>query len=209
MNGCLTGLVAITAPCATVETWAAVIIGAFAGLFYLIASKLLVRFRIDDAVDAVPVHMVGGAWGVLSTGLFSKPELMEAAFGMSQHSGWFYEWSQGSGDFTLMGIQCIAVLFIFGWTFVTMGAYFWVLNYFGMFRISRLEEEVGMDISRHKGSAYDMDGGSAHREKIEELNASRRNNRTVIPEDKKSEKESSDKEEVSGEDGAADEKAHA
>lgn len=51
MNGCLTGLVAVTAGCATVEPWAAVVIGIFAGLFYLMGSKLLVKLRIDDAVD--------------------------------------------------------------------------------------------------------------------------------------------------------------
>ena len=54
MNGCLTGLVAVTSGCATVQTWAGFLIGAFAGLFYVLASRLLIRFRIDDAVDAVP-----------------------------------------------------------------------------------------------------------------------------------------------------------
>lgn len=179
MNGCLTGLVAITAPCATVETWAAVIIGMFAGLFYLIGSKLLVRFRIDDAVDAVPVHMVGGAWGVIATGLFSKPSLMATAFGMGSNAGWFYEWSEGSGDFTLLGIQLIGVLFIFGWTSVTMGGFFYIINMLGMFRISALEEEVGMDISRHKGACYTMDGPAP--EKIEELNSSRHSKKLHVP----------------------------
>ena len=61
MDGC-TGLVAITAGCATVETWAAVVIGITAGWVYLAISKLLIRLRIDDAVDAIPVHMGGGAW---------------------------------------------------------------------------------------------------------------------------------------------------
>jgi len=172
MNGCLTGLVAITAGCASVETWAAVVIGIFAGLFYLLGSRLLVRLRIDDAVDAIPVHMVGGAWGVISTGLFSKPSLMEAAYGKSTHSGWFYEWGQGSGDFTMIGIQLLAVLWIFSWTFIVMGIYFYILNMFGLLRISALEEEVGMDISRHKGSAYDMEG-SAPKDKVDELNISR------------------------------------
>jgi ammonium transporter, Amt family len=55
MNGCLTGLVAITAGCATVETWGAVLIGMVSGWVYFGLSKLLVRLRIDDAVDAVPV----------------------------------------------------------------------------------------------------------------------------------------------------------
>jgi Amt family ammonium transporter len=155
MNGCLTGLVAITAGCATVETWAAVIIGTFAGIFFCLASRLLVRLRIDDAVDAVPVHMVGGAWGMISTGLLSAPGLIENAFGPSSHSGWFYEWSQGSGDFTLMGIQLIAILFVFSWSFTIMGLYFGLLNYMGWFRVDELEELAGLDVSRHKGSAYD------------------------------------------------------
>jgi Amt family ammonium transporter len=101
--------------------------------------------------------MVGGAWGVIATGLFSAPARMEAWLGRDTDVGWFYEWGRGSGNFTLIGIQLIAVLFIFSWTFVVMGVYFWVLNRFDMLRIDPLEEEVGMDISRHKGSAYDLD----------------------------------------------------
>lgn len=165
MNGCLTGLVAITAGCATVETWAAVVIGIFAGWFYLIGSYLLVKLKIDDAVDAVPVHMVGGAWGVIAAGLFTTPDLRDAAFGDGNHVGWFY------GDGTLIGVQLIAVLFITGWTGAVMGVYFWVLNWFGMLRIDPLEEEVGMDLSRHKGSAYVDD--SANIDHVEKLTMQR------------------------------------
>ena len=45
MNGCLTGLVSITAGAATVETWAAVLIGVLGGWFYLWGSHLLKKFR--------------------------------------------------------------------------------------------------------------------------------------------------------------------
>eukprot|EP01083_Nonionella_stella_P209051 758131_1 len=62
MNGCLTGLVAITAGCSTVEPWAAAVIGLVAGWVYLGASALILKFKIDDAVDAIPVHFFGGAW---------------------------------------------------------------------------------------------------------------------------------------------------
>ncbi|KAG7354892.1 ammonium transporter [Nitzschia inconspicua] len=155
MNGCLTGLVAITAGCATVDTWAAVVIGICAGLFYNLGSKLLIRLRIDDAVDAIPVHMVGGAWGMISTGLLSSPELIAQAFSENPNAGWFYEWSRGSGNFTLLGCQLLAVLFIFGWTFATMGFWFGLLNYMGWFRVDPLEEAVGLDVSRHKGPAYE------------------------------------------------------
>lgn len=173
MNGCLTGLVAITAGCATVETWAAVLIGVAAGWVYLGLSKLLVKLRIDDAVDAIPVHMGGGMWGVIATGLFTKGELLQAAFGRDDHVGWFYEWGRGSGDFTLMGAQLVLVLFILGWVGVVMGLYFLFLNAMGWLRIDPLEEEVGMDISRHKGAAYVIDDASA--DHVKKLTDSRKN----------------------------------
>ena len=72
----------------SVETWASVIIGICSGFFYLLGSKLLIRYRIDDAVDAIPVHCVGGAWGVIATGLLSKGTLLKAAFGQDEHIGW-------------------------------------------------------------------------------------------------------------------------
>jgi Amt family ammonium transporter len=91
-NGCLTGLAAITGGAATVEPWAAVVIGVCAGWVYLLGSSLLVRFRIDDAVDAVPVHMGGGAWGVIATGLFTSPQRLLNYVGRETDFGWFYEW---------------------------------------------------------------------------------------------------------------------
>ena len=173
MNGCLTGLVGITAGCATVDPWAAVLIGIAAGWFYLLGSWLLVRFRIDDAVDAIPVHMVGGAWGVIATGLFTTQERRDLAFGSNDNIGWFFEWGRGSGNFTLLGVQLIAVLFIFAWTSVTMGTLFYILKLLGWLRISPLEEQVGMDISRHKGNAYDI--GTPTQELVDQLNESRSN----------------------------------
>ena len=158
---------AITAGCATVDTWAAVVIGIISGWVYLTISKLLVKVRIDDAVDAIPVHMGGGAWGILSAGLFTKPSLLAAAYGSDAHPGWFYQ----GDDFTRAGVQIMAILFIFGWAFCVMGAYFGFLNYMGWFRIDPLEEEVGMDISRHKGSCYDMQ--AADEDHVKQLEASR------------------------------------
>mmetsp|Transcript_41571 Transcript_41571/g.50580 ORF Transcript_41571/g.50580 Transcript_41571/m.50580 type:complete len:512 (-) Transcript_41571:247-1782(-) len=171
-NGCLTGLVAITAGCATVEPWAAVVIGIVAGWLYLLGSHILIKLRIDDAVDAIPVHMVGGAWGVISTGLFTTAELRKLAFGSDDHIGWFYEWGRGSGNFTLLGVQLIAILFIVGWTGVVMGIYFLIMKKLGMLRMDKIEELVGMDISRHKGAAYN-ENDNPRKEDIEELMSSR------------------------------------
>jgi len=176
MNGCLTGLVGITAGCATVDPWAAFVIGIVAGWVYLGASALILRFKIDDAVDAVPVHMFGGAWGVIATGLFTNERRLAAAFPDigTGNIGWFYEWGRGSGNFTLLGIQLIAVLFVLGWTACIFTPFCLVLKYMNWLRIDPLEEEVGMDISRHKGPAYESQG-SANAEALMELSASRRN----------------------------------
>lgn len=167
MNGCLTGLVSITAGCATVEPWAAVVIGIVGGWLYLWSSHLLVKHRIDDAVDAIPVHMVGGAWGVIATGLFTTPDRRFDAFGSSEHAGWFYEWGRGSADFTLLGNQIVSMLFIIGWTAVMMGALFLALQYFNLLRMDVLEEQVGMDVSRHKGRAYEIE--QPHEDDVRDL----------------------------------------
>ena len=71
VNGMLAGLVAITAPCAFVQPWAAAVIGIVAG-FVVVESVWFIEKRgIDDPVGAISVHGVCGAWGVLAVGLFS------------------------------------------------------------------------------------------------------------------------------------------
>lgn len=174
MNGALTGLVAITAGCVTVEPWAGFVIGILAGWIYLGASALILKLKIDDAVDAIPVHLFGGAWGVIATGLFSNEARMEAAAFSTENLGLFYEWGRGSGNFTLMGIQLISIFFVVGWTTAVFTPFCLVLKFFCHLRIDALEEEVGIDISRHKGPAYANDG-FANSEAVVELAASRRN----------------------------------
>lgn len=173
MNGLLTGLVAITAGCAAVESWAAVVIGIVGGWIYLAASDLLIKLRIDDAVDAIPVHLFGGAWGLIAAGLFSSPDLMDSAYGQSEHVGWFYEWGRGSGNFTLLGIQLIGILFIAAWTVALMYPFFWMMNFFGSLRVDPLEEEAGMDISRHNGPGYNDDTSEHENNAIETLKEKR------------------------------------
>ena len=167
MNGALSGLVAVTAGTATVTGWAAILIGAVGGICYLGMSKLLIKLRIDDAVDAVPVHLANGVWGVIAAGLFSEGSLMANAGYNSDHQGWFYEWGSGSGDANLLLAQFVAIVWITAWVVGLMTPFFIVLNKLDMFRIDVLEEEVGLDISHHRGAAYDLSG--ARKEDVEEL----------------------------------------
>ncbi|KAL3787409.1 hypothetical protein HJC23_001806, partial [Cyclotella cryptica] len=153
MNGCLSGLVAITGGCAVVEPWAAVIIGLFAGLIYLFSSSALIRLCIDDAVDAVPVHMSNGAFGSIAVGLFGSPTRLELAYGHSNHVGLLY-----SGDGILLGAQFCGVLFVLGWVTLLMFPFFCILNYFGWFRSDVLNEIAGLDASYHGARHVDVDG---------------------------------------------------
>lgn len=72
-NGMLAGLVAITAPCAFVEAWSAVLIGAIAGILVVVSAIFMEEgLKIDDPVGAVSVHGVCGAWGLIALGLFAN-----------------------------------------------------------------------------------------------------------------------------------------
>jgi len=149
MNGALGGLVGITANCAVVEPWAAVLIGMVSGIVYVFASKLLVRLKIDDAVDAIPVHFFCGMWGLVATGIFANDEFVLNVYG-SVGGGIFY----GSGK--LLGVELLGILFIIGWVAGIMTPFFVIINMLGLFRVDPTEERVGLDISHHKGAAYDM-----------------------------------------------------
>lgn len=120
MNGCLAGLVAITSPCATVEPWCALLIGIIAGWIYLGTSDLLIRMRVDDAVDGIPIHMGGGAFGLIATGLFSSPRKLELAFAIDSHPGLFYSIGELNFDARLLACQFAALCFIIAWTTTLM-----------------------------------------------------------------------------------------
>lgn len=71
-NAILAGLVSITAPCNNVDKWAALVIGLFGGILYIISTKLLIRAKIDDPIQATQIHGFCGFWGVISVGIFDK-----------------------------------------------------------------------------------------------------------------------------------------
>jgi Amt family ammonium transporter len=123
------------------------VVGAVSGAVYLGASALLVKLKIDDTVDAIPVHGACGIWGLIAVGLFCDPALQATAYGNSV-GGIIH------GGGTMLGVQILAAIVICGWVALVMTPFFMTLNHFGLFRVSQLEEEVGMDISKHGGAAY-------------------------------------------------------
>lgn len=154
MNGALGGLVGITANCSVVEPWAAVLIGLVSGMVYVFSSKLLVKLKIDDAVDAIPVHFFNGIWGCIATGLLAAPRHTALAYSdtAAENCGLFYT------NANLLVNEILGIGFIMLWVGGLMTPFFFALNMFGMFRVDPLEEKVGLDISHHKGAAYDLTG---------------------------------------------------
>jgi len=179
MNGALSGLVAVTAGCGTIEMWAACVVGLVAGWIYLGGSKLLIRFRLDDAVDAIPVHMFNGAWGLVATGLLSSPGGMLNAYGTKEHIGFFYSLVEGSMDWQLLCNQVVAMAAIFGWTLCLMTPFFLLLNYMGWFRADSLEELVGLDISYHGGKSGASENDDVKEEHIKAYKKNKGSTRSV------------------------------
>lgn len=155
LNGCLSGLVAITGPCAVVEPWAAIIIGLLAGPIYLVSSEALVRARIDDAVDAVPVHLCSGIFGSIAVAFLASPSRLELVYGHSDHAGLFY-----SGDATLLAAQVCGILFVFAWVASLMTPFFLLMNKLGWFRTDAITEITGLDQSYHGAEHLDADDHS-------------------------------------------------
>ena len=151
-NGCLAGLVSITAGCPVLEPYAAIIAGAGGAVVIWASSKLLLRLQIDDPLEAFPMHGACGAWGCLMVGLFATEGHVAQAYGLTEY-GVFYG---GSGK--LLGNQILGIVVIALWVSGLLGAFFYAMKQMNMLRSSAEEEAMGLDESKHGGSAYNMEG---------------------------------------------------
>ncbi len=143
MNGALAGLVAITAPCAYVEPWAAMVIGMIAGVIVVLGVELLDKLHIDDPVGAVPVHGMCGIFGTICIGIFGKSSLGLA------NDGFIY-----SGNPTQLGIQMVGSFSTIVFVVIMMGLIFKVIDLTVGLRVRREEELRGLDIGEHGMEAY-------------------------------------------------------
>lgn len=145
LNGCLAGLVGITAGCAYVSPVAALFIGATAGLFIMIAMDILEKFKIDDAVGAFSVHGVNGALGTLAIGFWGLPALTGTTAGLFV-----------GGGIDLLLTQLTGVAIIAAFTTVTGTIMFVAINAAGLLRVSEAGEKMGVDAYEHGQPAYIM-----------------------------------------------------
>ena len=143
LNGCLGGLVAITAGCFEVSPVGSLVIGFLAGIL-VVCSVLFIdqKLKVDDPVGAVSVHGVCGAFGTLMVGLFAAP-------GYGTTTGLLY-----GGDVSVLLVQALGVAVFFAWAFGMGFIMFKLISVvFGM-RVSPEEEMKGLDITEHKADAY-------------------------------------------------------
>jgi Amt family ammonium transporter len=142
-NGILAGLVSITAGCATVLPWAALLIGCIGGLLYVGAHYLMLKMRLDDPVDAACIHGVCGCWGVLAVGLFAYPAYTAMGWDdgseAASYCGLFY----GCG--MLFAAQIVAILIEMTWVASTCSLLFGGLRLAHCLRVSEETEMGGLD----------------------------------------------------------------
>jgi Amt family ammonium transporter len=143
-NGLLAGLVAITASCAYVAPWAAVFIGASAGVLVVLSCFFLERvLHVDDPVGAISVHGTCGIWGALALGLFADGTYAPRVNfnGVAGPvAGLFY------GQPTQLLAQVIGVTVNLLWVFPTAYGVFWVIGRLVGNRVSAQAELQGLDV---------------------------------------------------------------
>jgi Amt family ammonium transporter len=146
LNGALAGLVGITAPCASVSTLSAVIIGAAAGLLVFVSVLFIDnKLRVDDPVGAISVHGVCGAWGTLAVGLFGSTAIDSGL----KSNGLFVDGSLEQLGIQALGVAAVAV-FTLAAAFVLFGA---IKATIGL-RVSDQEQIEGLDLGEHGQEAY-------------------------------------------------------
>jgi Amt family ammonium transporter len=154
-NGMLAGLVAITAPCAFVSSWAAMLIGLISGVLVIVAALFIERtLKLDDPVGASAVHGVNGAFGVLATGIFANGTYGQGLNGVAGGvRGALY------GDWGQLGASIIAILANIAWVAPVAALSFYVIGKLvGGHRPSAEDEVNGLDISEMGVLGYDDAG---------------------------------------------------
>ncbi|WP_308993215.1 ammonium transporter [Mariniflexile litorale] len=142
LNGALAGLVSITAGCGNMTEGGAVLAGLVGGLLVVLSIGFVEKtLKVDDAVGAISVHGVAGAWGTLVIGLWG----VDGDAGIGLFNG---------GGAAQLGAQAIGVLAYAVWSIGLSYIFLLILKKTIGLRVSEAEEIAGLDISEHGSLAY-------------------------------------------------------
>src|SRR5438552_6907148 len=153
-SGAVAGLVAITPACGFVNLLGATAIGVAAGALCALAVSVKFKLNLDDSLDVLAVHFVGGALGALLIGFFGTAVI-------GGKNGLFY-----GGRISLLGHQALAVVSVAIYSLVVSALIALAIKYTMGLRVSEEDENLGLDLSQHGEHAYDFEsamtsGGSA------------------------------------------------
>lgn len=144
LNGCLAGLVAITAPCAFTTITSGAIIGFIGGVIVVLAVIFFDKVKLDDPVGALSVHLVNGIWGTLALGLFYNTDIAKSVAALDT----------GLSAGAQFVAQLKGVILVGGFVFVASLVVWSVLKAVAGIRVSAEEESEGLDIGEHGNEAY-------------------------------------------------------
>ena len=145
LNGCLAGLVAITAGCALVSVSSSLIIGLISGILVVLSVIGFDRLKLDDPVGALSVHLVNGIFGTLAVGLFAQ----DGIGGISSPNGLFF-----GGGIELFTAQFTGIISVAAYVFTISFISWSLLKVIMGIRVSLQEEIQGLDIGEHGNYAY-------------------------------------------------------
>ena len=137
-SGIVAGLVAITPACGSLSAIGSLILGAIAGVLSALAIGLKYKFGYDDSLDVVGVHLVAGLWGTIGIGF------------LATETGLFY----GEG-FEQLVVQIVIALVAVVFTAIMTAIIAFIVKPLG-WRVSKEEEDTGIDETEHAETAYEL-----------------------------------------------------
>ncbi len=147
--GAVAGLAAVTPASGYVEPMEAMFIGLVSGAICYLAVRYRARIGLDDSLDVIGVHGVGGAWGSLAAGVFAATVV----------SGLPYAEGLTHGNARQLWDQSVGIVVVGAFAFVATFVILKVLDVVVGIRVTEDEEELGLDLTQHGERAYTLDEG--------------------------------------------------
>ncbi len=161
-------MVSIAAVADTVENWGAVLIGSIGAFLYVLGCLTLEFYRIDDPLEAIPVHLLGGVWGLFAAGFFDN------------FHGALFDGSTKMGKF--MGYQLVGAAVIFAFVSLISFPTFLILKKINALRADKAIEEIGFDVADlHPGVSEEFI--EAVRQRIEAVESQERKRKQFADEE--------------------------
>jgi Amt family ammonium transporter len=146
-SGAVAGLVAITPAAGYLDPFPALLLGVLAGALCLLAVKIKFRFRVDDSLDVLAIHFIGGVVGMLFLGFFARALLASGGEGLGLFAG---------GGLVQLGKQAVAVVAAAAFAFFVSLLIAWAVKKAMGLRVSEEHEISGLDYSQHGEGAYEI-----------------------------------------------------